>query len=76
MMIERRTNMRNVAIREQAKSNGVRFWEIAEVMGVSEATVTRMLRRELPETEQRKILKIVADLARRKEAEANENAGN
>jgi len=68
--------MRNVAIREQAKSNGVRFWEIAEVMGVSEATVTRMLRRELPETEQRKILKIVADLARRKEAEANENAGN
>lgn len=68
--------MRNSAIREQAKSNGVRFWEIAEVMGVSEATVTRMLRRELPETEQRKILNIVADLARRKEAEAHENAGN
>lgn len=68
--------MRNCAIREQAKSNGVRLWEIAEVMGVSEATVTRMLRRELPEAEQRKILNIVADLARRKEAEAHENAGN
>lgn len=67
--------MRNLAIREAAKSNGVRFWEIAEAMGVSEATVTRMLRRELPEAEQRKILGIVADIARRKEAVANENAG-
>lgn len=67
--------MRNLAIREAAKSNGVRFWEIAEAMGVSEATVTRMLRRELPEAEQCKILDVVADIARRKEAEANENAG-
>lgn len=64
--------MRNLAIREAAKSNGVRFWEIAEAMGVSEATVTRMLRRELPEVERRKILNVVADLARRKEAEENE----
>lgn len=64
--------MRNLAIREEAKSSGVRFWEIAEAMGVSEATVTRMLRRELPEVERRKILNVVADLARRKEAEENE----
>jgi len=64
--------MRNLVIREAAKSNGVRFWEIAEAMGVSEATVTRMLRRELPEVERGKILNVVADLARRKEAEENE----
>ena len=64
--------MRNLAIREEAKNNGVRFWEIAEAMGISEATVTRMLRRELPVAEQRKILSVVADLARRKEAEENE----
>lgn len=68
--------MRNVAIREQAKSSGVRLWEIAEALGVSEATVTRMLRRELLEAEQRKILNIVAVLAQRKEAEAHENARN
>ena len=68
--------MRNNTIREQAKSNGVKFWEIAEAMGVSEATVTRMLRRELPGAEQRKILDIVADIARGKETESNENAGN
>lgn len=68
--------MRNVAIREQAKSSGVRLWEIAEALGVSEATVTRMLRRELLEAEQRKILNIVAVLAQRKEAAAHENARN
>ena len=68
--------MRNVAIREQAKSSGVRLWEIAEALGVSEATVTRMMRRELLEAEQRKILNIVAVLAQRKEAEAHENARN
>lgn len=68
--------MRNVAIREQAKSSGVRLWEIADALGVSEATVTRMLRRELLEAEQRKILNIVAVLAQRKEAEAHENARN
>lgn len=68
--------MRNIAIREQAKSSGVRLWEIADALGVSEATVTRMLRRELLEAEQRKILNIVAVLAQRKEAEAHENARN
>lgn len=68
--------MRNIAIREQAKSSGVRLWEIADALGVSEATVTRMLRRELLEAEQRKILNIVAVLAQSKEAEAHENARN
>lgn len=69
--------MRNHAIREQTKRNGVRFWEIAEALGVSEATVTRMLRKELPDADQYKILNIVSDIARRKEAERNEqNTGN
>lgn len=65
----------NESLRKKAKKSGIPLWMIAEEMGVSEPTMTRLLRRELPEKEQRKILNIVADLARRKEAEVNENAG-
>ena len=68
--------MRNYAIREQAKTSNVRLWEIAEAMGVSEATVTRMLRKELSQAEQHKILGVVADLARRKGEKTHENARN
>lgn len=65
----------NMEIRSSAKLAGVKLWEVAEAIGISDGMLSRKLRRELPEAEQRKILGIVADLARRKEAEANENAG-
>lgn len=65
----------NMEIRNTAKRSGVRLWEVAEAIGITDGMFSRKLRRELPETEQRKILNIVADIARRKEAEAHENAG-
>lgn len=62
----------NREIRSSAKQAGVKLWEVAEAIGISDGMLSRKLRRELPEAEQRKILSIVADLARRKEAEENE----
>lgn len=62
----------NMEIRYNAKRAGVKFWEIAEAIGISDGMFSRKLRRELPEAERRKILDIVADIARRKEAEENE----
>lgn len=62
----------NMEIRSSAKRAGVKLWEVAEAIGISDGMLSRKLRRELPEVEQRKILSIVADLARRKEAEENE----
>lgn len=62
----------NMEIRIAAKNAGVKLWEVAEAIGISDGMFSRKLRRELPEAEQRKILSIVADLARRKEAEENE----
>ena len=67
--------MANQKIKGAAKAADVRLWEVAEAIGISDGAFSRKLRRELPETEQRKILNIVADIARRKEAEAHENAG-
>ena len=66
----------NDELRKTARRFGVPLWMVAAEMGISEPTMTRRLRRELPEAEQRKILNIVSDLAQRKEAEAHENAGN
>ena len=62
----------NMEIRYNAKRAGVKLWEIAEAIGISDGMFSRKLRRELPEAERRKILDIVADIARRKEAEENE----
>lgn len=41
--------MANTDIRTKAKNNGVFLWEIANAFGVSEATITRHLRTELPD---------------------------
>ena len=54
--------VQNVRIREQAKAYNIRLWEIAEAMGISEATMVRRMRRELPEAEQAKICCIINDL--------------
>lgn len=56
--------MANENIRELAKANGVKFWEIADVLSVSEATVTRKLRHELPEDEKQRILEIIKALGK------------
>lgn len=62
----------NMEIRVSAKAAGVKLWEVAEAIGITDGMFSRKMRRELPEAERRKILNIVSDLARRKEAEENE----
>lgn len=58
--------MANEAIREKAKESGVRLWEVAEQIGVSDVTLCRQLRRELPEARQQLILRAIDELAGRK----------
>ena len=41
--------MANEAIREKVKVTGVKYWELAERIGVSDVTLCRQLRHELPE---------------------------
>ena len=56
----------NTDVRTTAKENGVRFWEIAEHLKISEPTMTRKLRKELPEAEKQEIFKIIDELAAEK----------
>lgn len=51
--------MANQEIREEAKKRGVPLWALADRLGVSEATMTRMLRHELEEEQKRALLELV-----------------
>ena len=57
-------NKANKDIREAAKKQRVCLWEVAERLGVSEATMVRKLRRELPEEERTEILGIIEEIAK------------
>lgn len=52
----------NARIREAAKAAGIRMWQIAEELGMQDATFSRKLRHELPAKEAEKILSIISQL--------------
>lgn len=54
----------NNEVRKKAKEQGVRLWEVAEVLNISEPTMTRKLRKELPTAEKERILSIIEDIAK------------
>lgn len=51
--------MANERIRKELKSNGMFLWQVAKVLGVSESTLIRWMREELPENKQKEILNII-----------------
>lgn len=53
----------NADIKAAAKHHKIKHWEIADKLGVSEATYTRKLRRELPAEEKAKIMSVILSLA-------------
>ena len=61
--------MANRQIKERAKKEGVRLWQVADVLGVSEATMTRMLRKELPQAKQQEIMTIIDQISEAKHHE-------
>ena len=59
--------MANKIIREELKAKGVRHWELAHELGVSEQTLVRWLRFELNEDRQLDMLMKIEEIAKRKE---------
>lgn len=53
--------MNNLDIRKLIKISGLKHYEIAHYMNISEATFVRKLRYELPDEEKEKILKIIKE---------------
>lgn len=54
--------MANQDIRNEAKKAGVKLWQIADKLGISEPTITRLMRRELNTEKKEEIFKIIAEL--------------
>ena len=51
--------MKNLKIREALKETGLKYWELAKLLGISDGTLCRRLREELPEEEQRRIIDMI-----------------
>ena len=49
----------NIKIRETLEANGLFLYELADLLGKSEPTITRMMRKELPEEEQERIISMI-----------------
>jgi hypothetical protein len=61
----------NKVIREAAKKKGVKLWEIALFLCVSEATITRMMRVELAPEKSTEILTAIDRIAAEKAVSAH-----
>lgn len=55
--------MFNKDLRAYAKEKGVFFWQIAKVKGISEPTMTRRLRSELPDQDKQEFIRIINELS-------------
>ncbi len=61
--------MTNIAIREVMKKNGIKFWQIAEQMGMGEASMTRWFRHELEGDRLEKVRKAIDEIVNTREQE-------
>lgn len=58
--------MENQDIRLKARGSGVSFWEIADYIGVSEPTFTRIMRRPVDKETKHRILNAIAEIKSRR----------
>ena len=62
--------MANNIIREELKQRGVRHWQLAHALGISEQTLVRWLRFELSEDKQLAMLEKIEGIVKRREVES------
>ena len=53
--------MNNIAIRMSLMEVGMKNYQLAELLGITETALSRKLRKELPEEEQRRIMAIIKE---------------
>lgn len=65
--------MANLKIKLMARGHNIPQWKIAECLGISEITLSRMLRKELSLEKKEQIKKIIKELSK-KERKNNESS--
>ena len=56
--------MSNQDIRRTAAGAGVKLWQIADALGIADCSLSRKLRKELPQEEKEQIFEIIKDLSK------------
>lgn len=54
--------MKNIDLRTECKQANVFLWQIAEAMGICDMTLSRKLRKELPQDQKDKIKTLIAEI--------------
>lgn len=54
----------NNDVRQAARAAGVRLWQIADMIGITDGNFSRRLRRELPEEQKKEIFNIILAIQR------------
>lgn len=52
--------MANERIRKALKESGMAMWQLADLCGISECTISRWFRKELPDETQKKMLSMIS----------------
>lgn len=56
--------MENLDVRFEAQKAGVKLWQIADAMGISEPTLTRRMRHKLSDDERRMFLSVISSISK------------
>ena len=64
--------MKNKEIRTAIEAAGVKYWQVAEKLGIYDGNFSRKLRKELSEAEKDRVLQAIADAAAEKAGDLNE----
>ena len=59
--------MKNQDIRHEIRESGLKLWQIAEALVITDGTFSRKLRKELPEETKAQIRGIIANLTKKGE---------
>lgn len=55
--------MKNQDIRQAATGAGVKLWQIADALGITDSNFSRKLRKELPQEDKNRIFSIITELS-------------
>lgn len=54
----------NVSVRKAAIINGVPLYKVAELIGISESMLVKRMRKEWPEEEQNRVIRLIEEYAK------------
>lgn len=55
---------KNIDVRRTAAASGIKLWQIADQLHITDSYFSRKLRHKLPDEEKQKIFAIIEDLAK------------